>query len=179
MSEPFIETWSGKRFEFLNPKRNQICLGDIANTLAGICRYNGNARRHYSVAEHSVLLADYALARLGCTRQEARTVLMHDAAEAYIGDIPGPIKPFVPEFRGIEDAIMLELSRAFNLIHPIPDWIKDIDRRIVSDERSQLLADSGNVWPTDDAEPLGVALPCWRRDQAVTAFTNKALMLGC
>ena len=95
--EPFITTFSGKELTFLSPEEDQIELDDICNNLSKICRFNGNIKHFYSVAEHCALLAQKVLEETGDTEQ-ALTALMHDASEAYLCDIPRPIKPHLDNY---------------------------------------------------------------------------------
>jgi hypothetical protein len=80
-----IVTFTGKTFDFMNPRCEDICIEDIAHALALTNRYNGHTRVPYSVAEHCVRMS---YMKIG----EPLNNLLHDAAEAYIGDIPRPIK---------------------------------------------------------------------------------------
>ena len=81
-----ITTYTGKVFDFLNPKPEMVCIEDIAHALANICRYTGQVKQFYSVAQHSVLMANADLPGDPLVR------LLHDSAEAYIGDMASPWK---------------------------------------------------------------------------------------
>uniref|UniRef100_A0A6M3JA83 Phosphohydrolase n=1 Tax=viral metagenome TaxID=1070528 RepID=A0A6M3JA83_9ZZZZ len=81
-----IVTYTGKVFEFLNPKPEMVCIEDIAHALANVCRYTGHAKQFYSVAQHCVLMANADLPGDPLAR------LLHDSAEAYIGDLTSPWK---------------------------------------------------------------------------------------
>ena len=79
-------TYSGVEFYPLDPRAEEIRIEDIAHALSNLCRYGGHVRRFYSVAEHSVSVAKACVPR--CTLWG----LLHDAAEAYLVDLPAPIK---------------------------------------------------------------------------------------
>jgi len=82
----WIQTYTGKRFDLIDPKPEQICMADIAHALSRACRFTGHTFAHYSVAEHSVLVSHMVPPSLVCE------ALLHDAAEAYIGDATSPLK---------------------------------------------------------------------------------------
>jgi len=84
--ENFITTYTGKKFHYLDPQPDEIDITDIAHALSLTCRFSGHCKEFYSVAEHSIRVADAVPMEL---RLQA---LLHDAAEAYITDIPRPIK---------------------------------------------------------------------------------------
>ena len=81
-----LTTYSGYHFDPLNPDPSLICIEDIAHALSNICRYGGHADSFYSVAQHSLLMSEVTTPRL------RRACLLHDAAEAYLGDMVRPIK---------------------------------------------------------------------------------------
>ena len=82
----WIQTFSGKKFSFLDPQPKDICIKDIAHHLGNLCRFVGATRTFYSVAQHSVLVSTIV------PDKEARNGLLHDAGEAYYGDISSPLK---------------------------------------------------------------------------------------
>jgi 5'-nucleotidase len=86
-----IETYSGGWLDLWNPRREDLRHGDIALGLSRVCRFAGQSRWFYSVAEHSVLVARLAK-KISDDRNAARYALVHDASEAYIGDVSAPLK---------------------------------------------------------------------------------------
>ena len=100
---PSVLTYTGRQYSFFDPKIEQIDILDIAHGLSLICRYGGQCARFLSVAEHSVLVSHLVSAPY------ALDGLMHDAAEAYCGDMILPLKIVNPDFQAIvrisEDAI--------------------------------------------------------------------------
>src|SRR5579864_5820813 len=107
-SRIFIPTYYGHRLNPFEPSPSEIDIRDIAHALSMDCRYGGHLIRHYSVAEHSVRLS-YALSSIWeNTVKYAKTGLMHDAAEAYLRDIPWPIKqsPIMKEYLWREDDLL-------------------------------------------------------------------------
>src|SRR5208282_36416 len=106
LRDEYIETYSGKRFNLLLPQ--EFDLTDIAHALANNCRYTGHVRQRYSVAEHSVLVS------LIMEDQQLGNPfegLMHDAHEAYIGDMASPWKRLIPQYCEHEARIELAMRR--------------------------------------------------------------------
>ncbi len=127
---------SGKIVDVLRPRIDDIDFEDIANGLARVQRFGGQINaEHYSVAEHSVLVS-----RL-CSPRNALLGLMHDASEAYIGDVVTPLKRQIPKYHDIEDRWMLAIGIALGvddaLVH-LPIDVKVADARALQTERRDL-----------------------------------------
>lgn len=164
----WMQTFTGKRFWPLDPRPEDICIEDIAHALSLQCRYGGHCLRFYSVAEHCVLMAEWIEKRF--TPLDALAALLHDAAEAYVIDIPRPLKRSLPDYRAIEDAVLGVIFRALAFSVSIPDAVKDADNRIISDERVQNLADA--IWDFPPPPPLGVTLQLWSPQEAEARFVE-------
>jgi hypothetical protein len=139
--EPWIETVSGKKFHFLNPTPDEIDIKDIAYALANQCRFNGHVP-YFSVAEHSVAVA----ARLVPKLQLAG--LLHDAAEAYLSDIPSPIKQWLPDYKAMEAVVQNAVWTKFGITLTDEDAksIKEADKDATSTEAYYLLRSKGRDW---------------------------------
>ena len=159
----WIQTYLGVQFWPADPRPEEICLEDIAHALSMLCRYGGHCKRFYSVAEHSVLLA------YNVRRENRLWALMHDASEAYLVDVPRPIKPFLQGYREMEDGIMQAVRKRFRLPGRMPDEVKEMDLRILTDERQQNMNPAPAAWSTD-RESLGVMLHYWTPEQAKFEF---------
>jgi len=160
----WLQTATGVAFDLVDPTPDMVRPEDIAHSLAGQCRYAGHTSRHYSVAEHCVLMHDW-LHRANMPRA-ARVALVHDAAEAYLPDIQSPWKALIPGWREQEQRIEAVVSEALGtpLHSPI---VKVADLRILLDERAALLVEPPQSWgPVEDMRPLGVMIRCWSRDRA-------------
>ena len=165
--DAWIQTFTGKRFWPINPSSDDVCIEDIAHSLALKCRYGGHSTIFYSVAEHSVHVSR-------ALPPEQRLIgLLHDAAEAYspFGDVPRPLKPHVPWVKAIEDRLDLAIAIAFGLsAHAFGDSaIKTIDQRILMDERALLMPAPPAPWTTD-LPPLGITLAAWGPEEAERQF---------
>ena len=94
MSQRWIQTYTGWRFFPLDPRPDDVDLLDIAHALAMKPRFTGHCKRHYSIAEHCLRVAE-AMANTGCPIRHQLWGLMHDCAQAYLPDVPAPYKEFV------------------------------------------------------------------------------------
>ncbi len=127
-----IRTYTGRLYDVLYPRPQDICIEDIAHHLSMTCRYQGAVHRFYSVAEHSVLVS-YMV-----PKKYAFYGLMHDAQEAYVGDMPTPLKRNMPEFQEIEDRNWKAVAIEFVLPIALPFEVKAADSAIVKYERYAL-----------------------------------------
>src|SRR5687768_463704 len=114
---PYLQTVSGRWVNPFDPDPSQLDAGDIARALANQCRFGGHSRVFYSVAQHSVIVADLVEQR-GGDAEDAFAALMHDATEAYLGDMPHPLKhrsPLGAAFREAEDHLERALRERFRI----------------------------------------------------------------
>ena len=180
--EPWIQTRSGKRFDLLDPKPEQIDLEDIAHSLSMLCRFNGHTREFYSVAQHSVLVADWMEGHYG--RELAKYGLLHDAAEAYIGDMGSPLKSqdCMTSFRFIEYKIMDVIWTKFGIEYPSIDVerkIKKADLVMLATEcRDLMQGERGGDWHLVETPKIGVIDPWSYPHYAKVMFLNRAKELG-
>ena len=175
ISTATIQTFLGQRFNVFDPDPRKIHHKDIAHALSMLCRYGGHSSRFYSVAEHSVLMAIHFEA-LG--RQDlARVALMHDATEAYMGDLVRPIKLAMPTYQAAETLLQHRLFIKYGLDPLIPLEVKEADVRICNDERDELM--HSMPWPgVDELGPLGVDLQFWNPQQAERSWLNAFFRYG-
>ena len=130
----WINVFSGTRFHPFDPRDEEIHLVDIAHATGRACRYAGHTPLHYSVAEHAVLVAE-AVRLLGGTIEEQRWGLLHDATEAYLVDLPNPIKrhPGLTFYVELEDMLMAQIASRFKLHQTtMPDIVKQCDKEVFS-----------------------------------------------
>src|ERR1043165_2313879 len=95
---PTIMLHSGAWLDFCEPASSEFTIEDIAHGLANICRYSGQCKDFYSVAEHSILVSETA-------KGFELEALLHDAAEAFLGDITRPLKQMHPDYKRIENDV--------------------------------------------------------------------------
>lgn len=159
----WIQTYSGKQFWPFDPRAEDVSLYDIAHALSMQCRYGGHVAYFYSVAEHCVILSHAVPEHL------AMQALMHDAAEAYLVDVPRPIKRSLEKYYEIERGIEQVVMPHFNLPWPIDPLVMEYDTRILTDERAQLMKGGAHAWETD-REPLGITVHNWEPLRAEMEF---------
>ncbi|SHJ71538.1 hypothetical protein SAMN05444159_1299 [Bradyrhizobium lablabi] len=150
----WIQTALGRQFWPIDPRADEVFIDDIAHALSMLCRFGGHCLRFYSVAEHSVLLSRAA------APEHKLWALLHDASEAYLVDVPRPLKPFLAGYKEAEDKIMRAVCERFGLDADMPTAVKEFDGRILFDERTQNMATAPVRWSTD-AAPIGVTLQYW------------------
>jgi uncharacterized protein len=125
-----ILTYSGKMISVTNPKADDLFIEDIAHALANQCRFGGHSYEHLSVAEHSINCA----LEFKHSRALAFTALMHDSAEAYLTDLPTPIKSLLPDYLKLEDNFNKVLAQRFGFEYPFPQKILDVDKQMLNKE---------------------------------------------
>lgn len=146
-----IKLFTGGYYDVQNPRAEDVHIEDIAHVLANVCRFGGHIPRYYSVAEHSV----------ECYRKSRREVLpwnvsfaclMHDAAEAYIGDVVKPLKVLLdPIYGPIEEANERAIAEAFGIDFESTkqEW-KRIDCQLLIAERNAIFGSDGCKWTDED-----------------------------
>lgn len=134
-----IRTFTGKNIDVFNPDPEMICIEDIAHALAQTPRFGGHLPYFYSVAHHSVTCANKFKALYGNKKEDILAALMHDASEAYLTDIPRPIKKKLPEYKKIEDVLMKVISEKFGFQYPLSSSVKDVDDLILRWEWKDLM----------------------------------------
>lgn len=132
----YLRCWSGERVHILNPQLHEIRIDDIAHGLAHTCRFGGQTPFFYSVAQHSLLVADMVDPRLQLW------ALLHDASEAYLNDITRPLKRSLPGYAGIETRMMAAICERFNLPLEMPLEIKRADNKMIAAEFRDLFGDA-------------------------------------
>lgn len=169
-----IHTVSGRWIDPLAPQAGSIEIEDIAQALSNQCRFGGHCRAFYSVAQHSALVADACRERGGSAAQ-ALTALMHDAGEAYLVDLPHPLKhrsPLGPPYKLAEARLEEAIRERFGLAPAGPE-LKAIDRSLLATERRALAA-TGDPWPElEGVEPLDVEIDPWQPPRARREFLER------
>ncbi|MBF0589290.1 MAG: phosphohydrolase [Magnetococcales bacterium] len=168
----WIQTYGGHQFWPLDPRVEEIHLEDIAHALSMLCRFNGHCMRFYSVAEHSVHIS-YIV-----PPEHALWGLMHDAAEAYLADIPIPIKRTMDDYARHEAHLLRLIARRFALSEKIPAEIRQADRQMLATEKLALMRPEPAPWMPlpDPLDPAMIqALPPQEAEQL---FLNRYVLLS-
>jgi hypothetical protein len=167
----WIQTATGRQFKVCEPTAEMITPLDIAHALANTCRFNGHCQMLYSVAQHCCTMVAH-LERQGADLDLKRWALLHDADEAYLPDVPRPVKPFLfvrmPDDERTEGEgeigsgdtvlvpwatfarrVMFAVAKRFRLF-PLsgdpPAEIKAIDLRLLATEKRDLFGKEPAEW---------------------------------
>ena len=171
---PYLQTVSGRWVNPFDPDPAQLDAGDIARALANQCRFGGHCRVFYSVAQHSVIVSRLVEER-GGDAEDAFAALMHDATEAYLGDMPHPLKhrsPLGAAFREAERDLERAIRERFAIKPDVPG-IKPADRALLATERRAFSSELWH-WPElEGVEPLDLTLEAWPPDDAARAFAER------
>lgn len=171
-------TYTGRLFNPFDPQPEDINIQDIAHALSQTCRYGGMCSEYYSVAQHSGHVSSQ------CTDKDDWKLwgLLHDAAEAYIGDMPKPFKPFMLNFDNLETIILKVIADKFDLKwydnndvqDGVPGHVSAVDEQMLYTEARQLLP--GCDWAKEDKSRPTTAgykdmiIPSMSPEQAKAAF---------
>ncbi|MFC7515080.1 YfbR-like 5'-deoxynucleotidase [Herbaspirillum sp. GCM10030257] len=167
-----IQIQSGHYFNFEDPHRNEFSIDDIARSLSKQCRFVGHTREFYSVAQHSVLTS-YVVAP-----EYAYDALMHDAAEAFTGDVSRPLKQLLPDFKAIEKRVEEVVFTRFHVSNPLPDAVKHADLVMLATERRDLMPDDGELWRgLETISPLATKIEPVGHEAAYQMFVSRYLEL--
>ncbi|NTG85890.1 hypothetical protein G6L15_06975 [Agrobacterium rhizogenes] len=161
----WMQTFTGRQYWPCDPRADEVFIEDIAHSLSLQCRYAGHSILHYSVAEHSVLIARWLRQHYGPLT--AFYGLLHDATEAYCVDVPRPIKPSLTNYKAIENRNWLVIAERYGLPVEIPDAVHEADTRIIADE---LVNMRPMEWHAKHNNPLGVKIGCWSPADAEQEF---------
>lgn len=169
----WMQTYTGARFYPMDPCAEEVNPVDIAHSLSLLCRYNGHIDRFLSVAEHCVLLSR------AVEPEDALWALLHDATEAYVGDMVRPLKIQQPSFVQAEDRVMAAICGRFGLGLEMPLGVKSADSRIILNERAVLMPRAQNVWKSlEGLDPLPVVITGWQPREAELAYFARLQELG-
>ena len=143
----YIQTLSGKHFNYLDIQQDDIVIEDIATALSHICRFAGHLPEFYSVGQHSVLTSHLV------PQEFAFEALMHDATEAYCQDIPAPLKRLLPDYKRMEEKIDAVIREKYGLPPVMSTPVKYADLIMLATERRDLGLDDGSFWPVLEGIP--------------------------
>lgn len=178
MTDDWFISYSGRRLHILAPRPEDIVIEDIAHALANICRFGGHVRQFYSVAEHGVMVSSIVGQDWFTDPSLALQGLLHDASEAYLGDVIRPLKIQLPAYKDIEKLWERAISEKFELPFPLDPEVKRADMVALVTERRDLisvLTERDGKWLEDQ---LVQASPehgcgCWPPELAELRFMSR------
>lgn len=165
---PWITVHTGRSIVLHEPDISQITIEDIAHALSNLCRYTGHVPRFYSVAEHCVIASRLA------SNENRLECLLHDAAEAYLGDISRPLKMLLPDYKKIEKKWNAAIRKKFKLCEVESDECDRIDGKLCVTELVNLFGPDTRTHPNLKV-PVSEAVPnfhfsCWTPKEAERVF---------
>ena len=161
---PTILLHSGAYFDFENPKGSDFTIGDIARGLSHICRFAGQCDRFYSVAEHSVYVSQLVPA------EHAFAALMHDAPEAFVGDMTKPLKSMCADYQAVEKVVEAAVLGRFGLSLPLHPSVKEADIVMLATEQAQIMRNRDDWEYTRGRTVADVSIACLVPDEAMRFF---------
>jgi hypothetical protein len=171
----WIQTYTGRQFWPLDPRPDEIDILDIAHSLSNQCRYSGHVETFYSVAEHSVHVSHIV------PPEDALWGLLHDASEAYLVDLPRPLKRHSEMgylYRGIEAQLMLNVCARYGLDIIEPPSVKHADNVLLSTEKRDLMKIPPKAW-VETEPPLDMRIVPWTPLVAKERFLARYRGLTC
>lgn len=167
----WMQTRAGIAYWPGDPRSEDVLIDDIAHSLGMLCRYGGHCRRFYSVAEHCILVS-YMV-----PREHALSGLLHDATEAYLVDLPRPVKMMLPEYRVIEERNWKAIARKFHIPEVQPVGVKDADMAICLAEQRALMTPEPAPWASEAWAANGklpsVEINCYSPQVAASRFLDR------
>lgn len=164
----WLTTFSGLHLDFSNPNVLAFNIADIAQGLSHECRFAGQISDFYSVAQHSVLCS------LIVAPEYQREALLHDATEAYMKDIPAPLKRMLPDYARVERQIDLLIREKYELPREMSAIVKTADLIMLATERRDLEVDADNFWPIlEGIKPTDILITPLNPVQARALFMRR------
>ena len=165
----WIQTYSGKQFWPLEPRIEDVDIGDIAHALSNLCRYGGHVERFYSVAQHSYFVSKVV------PQEHALRGLLHDAAEAYLIDVPRPIKRSVgmEAYTVAEKVLQAAIYERFGLPPEDPPCIKTADNHLLRTEQRDLMKPAPAEWKDYRVGALRMRIEPWSPRGAEISFLHR------
>lgn len=169
-------TFSGVRFHPFAVTPDMVRLSDVTHALSNICRFNGHAIAHYSVAQHSILVA--WIVEVHMKRPDlAWTALMHDAPEAYLGDVISPLRRGLPDYKAAYDEAERTVLLALGAQYPLPPEVREADLLALATEARELMPAIWEQWELP-VRPLDIEVRPCSPAEAKEAFAQAVRRLG-
>lgn len=135
-----IRTYSGLYVNVFEPTEDMICIEDICHALSNQSRFSGHVYKFFSVAQHSSNCA------WNVEDEHKPAALLHDATEAFLVDIPTPIKNNLEHYKRLEDNLNRIIANKFGYQYPFHESIKKVDRQMLQLEWDNLMINHDSKW---------------------------------
>ena len=170
----FIQTFLGKIVYPLSLGVDDINIHDIAHSLSLQCRFNGHSQLFYSVGEHSCRVSDL------CPLELKEWGLLHDAGEAYLSDLPSPLKKHMPYYIKKEEKILKIIGERFWLLpwKLVEEEINKIDLIVLATESRDVMSSCEKDWAFNLGMPLEEKIIPWSWQSAEIQFLHRAKALN-
>lgn len=165
--KPVIHLQDGGWFDFTNPEGSQYSIEDIARGLSNIARFSGHTQVPYSVSQHSWIVSHIV------PEEYALQGLLHDAGEAFLGDVSKPLKNMLPDYMHIEDSCEAAVLKKFNLPFPLDKSVKIADTIAFVTERRDLQPDAPFDKMYKNIKPLEETIKPWTSKVAYKKFLQR------
>jgi hypothetical protein len=165
-----ILTHTGRRFDLFEPDADMIDPRDISHSLAHLCRFNGHTREFYSVAQHSCIVADLV------PEEHKLAALLHDAAEAYLGDMTRPLKQWIHAYQDFEYWTWRRVCERFDIPSELPGCVQQADLIALATERRDLMSTDPAIWDClIGIEPMAESIRPWPATEALLTFHQRLM----
>lgn len=165
-----MQTYTGKVIDLSRFSEDDVRLPDISHSLSLLNRFTGHSKCPYSVAQHSVMVSKIV------DQRHAMWGLLHDASEAYLGDVATPLKNLLPDYRALEERVQRAIARKFGLVWPMPPEVKVADVQALLAEKRELLT-ANHDWGIDGEAAAGPILPyCWQQSKQLFEARYKEIV---
>jgi hypothetical protein len=174
--QTYIRTHSGRHFDYTRPKAADIFIGDIAHALSQLCRFAGQSPVFYSVAQHSVYTSQLCEDDHPYEPALILGALLHDATEAYMNDVPLPLKNLLPEYTKMEDRICRIIFKAFDIPQITYASVKKYDKQALIGEFVSIIK-TGFGGKSDVEWPIAFPTTAWSPEVAKANFLARFVEL--
>lgn len=174
-----IKVKSGAYLDLADPDPAAIDLPSIAAGLANTCRFSGQCPKFYSVAEHCFHMTSLAKSR-GMPREILVAALLHDASEAYLGDIVSPLKSLLPKYKLLEARMMWAIEVALGVqILKYASTVHELDMIMLKSEKLEMWPDDCEEWPElSNVRSYLIGIQYWTPEVAEVQFLRMAKYVG-
>ncbi len=166
----WILTHTGKRFDLFEPDADMIDPRDISHSLAHLCRFNGHTREFYSVAQHSCIVAELV------PEEHKLAALLHDAPEAYLGDMTKPLKQWIHAYQDFEDWVWQRVCQRFDIAADLPACVHQADLIALATERRDLMPTDPAIWDClVGIQPMAETIRPWPAAEARLTYHQRLM----